>query len=121
AFLTDYPDLRKYLAEEPSSPYLFGFGLSPITFVASKIAVSISVLQIHRVTERWDWEVLDGSLAFALSGENASASRHFSLWTAPKYRVFSRVSVGLLGGYEYVSFPDILSRLEKSGLATEYE
>jgi hypothetical protein len=56
-----------------------------------------------------------------MSAQSSANSRHFVFRASPKIAVMDFLSIGLLGGYEFVSFPDVSSRLIQGGFATPPE
>jgi hypothetical protein len=117
AFLEAHPQLKGLLFRDPVSPILVGFGASPLSFFPNRMAVSASVAQIHWLTSYLDWELLNATIGLSL-GSGERSTRQFAVRTAPKFRVFDHLSLGVLGGYEYVTFPEVQSQIALGNKAT---
>jgi hypothetical protein len=110
-FIDEQPSLSKLLFSEADSNLRLGFGVSPLGIMKNKASYALSVFQVHRTTEWIDWELFNASYGTTLSGSAESNLKLVTLRTAPKLRVFKGLSVGPVAGIEFVSFPDINSRL----------
>jgi hypothetical protein len=107
-----YPDLEKFTYSEKSSKTYFGFGLSPVAIVGSRIGFSLNLFEVHYIKERWDIEAFSASFGNAFGSQNGT-EQFFLFRTAPKYRLFKNISIGPLLGLEFVSFNDVQAQLNK--------
>jgi len=120
-FTEEFPEVKKYLFQEPHSPFYLGFGVSPIAIMASKIFFSADMFEINVITEHWDINALTASLGFAIARDDFANSRHFTFRIAPKYRIAPYLSVGPMVGAEFVSFPNLQARINKAGYFSNFE
>jgi hypothetical protein len=114
-FITDYPELKKFLYVPPKAPVYVGLGLAPVGLMGSKLLFSMSLFQVHLITDNWDWEIFSASIGQVKSDKAFANSKHFTAWTSPKYNLLhifdnGMLSVGPLVGLEYVSFSEIQVR-----------
>jgi hypothetical protein len=107
-----YPDLEKFTYAEPSSKTYFGFGLSPVAIIGSRIGFSLDLFEVHYIKDRWDIEAFSASFGTAFGSQNG-AEQFFLFRTAPKYRLIKNISVGPLLGIEFVSFENVEAQLNK--------
>jgi hypothetical protein len=119
AFLEAYPALKDHLYREPSSDSYFGFSLAPVGLLKNRMLFMINFFQAHRVTPKWDWEILSTSFGFTNAKPASAQSYHFVFRTVPKYRLTDFFSVGPVLGLEYVSFPKAQAFLSKAPWTTE--
>ena len=121
-FLAEFPGLTQFVHREPRSQFYFGFGVSPVGIVDNRIIHSFSAFQCHYIDGLLDFEMFNATIALSsVSKEGFSSSRQLAFRSSPKLLLFGFLSVGPLLGYEYVSFPDVTSRLVKGSFATPYE
>ena len=120
-FLEEFPNLKDFVFNEPTSNTYFGLGLSPISIMNSKLYVAANLFQIHWINDRFDMEIFSASIGSTINSEDYSSSKHFTFRTIPKYRIFSFVSIGPLLGFEFVRFSNISARLYKDRYVTPYD
>jgi hypothetical protein len=120
-FLEEYPNLEKFLFAERKSNLYFGFGLSPMTIQNSRIGFSANLLQVHYIRNAWDLELFSASFGITLAQQDYAQTRFYVLRTNPKYRIFRSVSIGPVGGIEFVTFPNLNSQLLHNGYVTLQE
>jgi hypothetical protein len=120
-FLDDYPDLKQHLFKEPGSNIFFGFGVSPASYVRTSYHVAANFFQIHWIPKYLDWEIFSASVGFTFPQSQAFQSRHFTVRTVPKYRIFDFLSVGPVIGAEFVNFPNTRARITKDSYFSPYE
>ena len=53
SIVQDYPNLKKYIYEEPDSHVRIGFGLSPFGIMRSQLSVGASLFQFHWIIRGW--------------------------------------------------------------------
>ncbi|MBK7963312.1 MAG: hypothetical protein IPK04_20260 [Bdellovibrionales bacterium] len=121
AFLEAYPHLKDHLYREPSSDSYFGFSLAPVGLLKNRMIFMMNFFQAHRVTEKWDWEILSTSFGLTNAKPASAQSYHFVFRTVPKYRLTDTISLGPVIGLEYVSFPKAQAFLSKAPWTTEPE
>ncbi len=109
--IESYPHLKQYLFKETDTEIRFGFGLSPLQVMKQKAAIGLSIFQVHVMTRNWDWEVFNATFGSTVSGDALSKMYSFHFRSFPKWRISESFSIGLLMGYELVSFPDVKARL----------
>lgn len=125
-FLEEYSGIKQYLFEEPKSDLYFGVGAA-FSLMNSRASFSGNFFQLHWMTPFWDIEVLNVSAGFALSNgsttteESSSESLHLTFRISPKFRIFSKLSVGPVGGLEFLSFPGVKARQNKDNFFTPSE
>ena len=107
-----FPNLQKFLYAERKTNLYFGFGVSPMTIQNNRIGFSGNLFQIHYISDPWDLEIFSASFGTTLAQQDYAKTRYFVLRTAPKFKLFRGVSVGPVGGAEFVSFPNLISRLQ---------
>jgi hypothetical protein len=117
----EFPTLKGYTYVEPKSKFRLGAGMSPISFLKSKVYSSVSVFQMYFINEKIDFELFNVSVGMTLTGGSDLQSRHFIIRTAPKWRFTKTLSIGPVGGIESVSFPNQMSRQYKAPWATREE
>lgn len=120
-FLEKYPELKSFVFVEPRTHFLFGFGVSPVSVHENRISFSGNIFQVHWIKEPFDLELFSASVGVSTGRNEYSGLRHFTFRMAPKLNIFQHLSVGPIGGYEFVSFPDVQVRLMKAGLFTPVE
>ena len=120
-FLEEFPNLKDFVFNEPTSSTYFGLGLSPISIMNSKLYVAANLFQIHWINDRFDIEIFSASIGSTINSEDYSSSKHFTFRTIPKYRIFSFISIGPLLGFEFVRFSNITARLYKDRYVTPYD
>ncbi len=112
-FYEEYPKLKKFTFKEPLSGIFFGIGVSPISLLNNRIYFGGNFFQVHWIKNRWDIEILSASVGFSVGSDmvgvnkNSTASRHFTIRTFPKFRLFKNMSLGPVFGIEFISFPEI--------------
>ena len=116
-----FPHLNQYLFRETDTKIRFGFGIAPIEILKRRVAVSLSILQIHYITPTIDWELLNGSYGSTISGEANTKVNSFAFRTVPKLRLTETFSLGPMIGYEYVRFPDVKARQYRGNYFTPEE
>jgi len=107
SFLDKYPLLKKNIYTEPSSNLYLGFSMGVLGVVRDRMFFTANFFQIHYMTSYWDNELLSISYGTTTANPSYVQSNHFVFRTMPMYRISRFLSVGVLGGYEYVSFPQI--------------
>jgi hypothetical protein len=103
-----YPDLEKFTYAEKSSKTYFGFGVSPVAIIGSRIGFSLDLFEVHYIKDRWDIEAFSASFGTAFGAANG-AEQFFLFRAAPKYRVLKNVSIGPLVGL----FENVQAQLNK--------
>lgn len=121
SLLKTYPNLQKFLFAERKSNLYFGFGLSPMTIQSNRIGFSANLFQIHYISDPWDMEIFSASFGETLAQQSYAQTRYFVFRTAPKYRVFKNISIGPMGGLEFVNFNSLNSRLNLNNYFTPEE
>jgi len=121
SFLESYPSLEKLVFVEPDSNFVLGFGIAPVGVAADRYYSSVSALQLHWITELWDIELFNASFGMSKGQDRYSSSINYTFRTSPKIRVFERLSVGGVVGMEYISFPDVDSKLVSGQYSTPTE
>jgi hypothetical protein len=112
SIMQTYPDLEKFTYAEKSSKTYFGFGVSPVAIIGSRIGFSLDLFEVHYIKDRWDIEAFSASFGTAFGAANG-AEQFFLFRAAPKYRVLKNVSIGPLVGLEFVSFENVQAPPEK--------
>jgi hypothetical protein len=112
SIMETYPDLEKFTYAEKSSKTYFGFGISPVAIIGSRIGFSLDLFEVHYIKDRWDIEAFSASFGTAFGAADGS-EQFFLFRAAPKYRVLKNVSIGPLVGLEFVSFGNVQERLNK--------
>jgi hypothetical protein len=120
-FLESFPHLSEYLFKEPTSPYYFGLGLTPIGVLKDKVMLEANFFQIHYIDETMNWEIFSASFGNTVAQTGLYQSNHFIFRSSPKFFIGSVVSVGPLVGYEFVSFPNVTARLYKAPYIAPHE
>lgn len=120
-YLSDYPHLKQFLAADPHSNFLFGFGVSPLRLTRSKASVAINLFELYWETPRWDIELFSASFGTTLSSEATGKVHSYTFRASPKIRFFKSLSVGPLFGFELVEFPEISARIGRNNLYTPIE
>lgn len=121
SFLEEFADLKKLTPPEPRSSFYFAFGLSPVAISQNSTSVMFDAFELHWLSRFVDFELLSGSVGFSLIADtDFAASRRFLARSSPKLRVLEFLSVGPLVGYEFVTFPNVPTRLTQGGLQTPY-
>jgi hypothetical protein len=118
SIMQTYPDLEKFTYAEKSSRTYFGFGVSPVAIVGSRIGFSLDLFEVHYIKDRWDIEAFSASFGTAF-GSQDGAEQFFLFRAAPKYRVLKNVSIGPLVGLEFVSFENVQAQLNKYVTSTD--
>ena len=113
-----FPHLEMQAFKEPKSDFYLGFGLSPIAVMKGRTMFSLDFFQLHWIRDIWDIEILSASYGVTLAQPNYLESRHFQFRMSPKLRFFKMLSIGPLFGYEFVSFPNIQSKIFKAPYAS---
>lgn len=117
ANITDeFPSLKKYTFREKDTSFYLGVGVSPISLLSNQILFTANVFELHYIKSQWDFELLTASFGMSVSSSAGLNSNHFTLRTAPKYRINHTLSIGPLLGWEFVSFPNITARFYKGDL-----
>ena len=120
-FMSEYPAMKDLVYQEEPSNIYFGVGASPFGFVGKKVSVGLSAFQVHYIGKKFDLEIVNGGVQFSFGSEDLGKSQHFTLRTAPKWRLNSFLSVGLVAGYEVVSFPNAQVTIVNGTLTTSKE
>jgi hypothetical protein len=108
-----YPDLEKFVYSEKSSKTYFGFGISPISIIGSKIGLSVDLFELHYIKDPWDLEIFTATFGTAFGSTNGS-EQYFLFRTVPKYQILKNISIGPLLGLEFVSFANVSGELNKN-------
>jgi hypothetical protein len=117
----EYPHLKQYVYAEDETPIHFGFGLSPLRIMKNSAGVALSVFQVHYTSSWLDWEIFNASFGTSFSGDATSKVNSYTFHMVPKLRLSEAVSIGILGGYEFVNFSDVTARLYKGNDFTPEE
>ncbi len=120
-FLDQYPHLKTFLYEEPRPSLFMGFGVSPVSFVKSKIYLTANLFQLHYIKDNWDIEIISASIGKTIAQDSMAEANHFTIRTIPKFKVYGVLSIGPIFGLEFVRFPGIKSRIYKDSWATKIE
>ncbi|MGZ3744210.1 MAG: hypothetical protein ACXVB1_09850 [Pseudobdellovibrionaceae bacterium] len=107
SFLDKYPLLKKNLYNEPNSNLYLGFSVGILGIVHDRMYFSANFFQLHYMSSYWDSEILSVSYGTTTANPSYVQSNHFVFRTMPMYRLTRFWSFGVVGGYEYVSFPQI--------------
>jgi hypothetical protein len=121
SILETHAHLKDYLFEEPKSNFYLGFGLTPVGLLRGRMLFAANFFQLHWLSGMWDLELLNASFGFTSTQQTTLQSNHFVFRTAPKVKLFKLISLGPVLGYEFVSFPEVKSRLFKNQFATPTE
>lgn len=121
SFLDKYPHLKENLYREPESGFNLGMSVGLLGVADSAMYFNLNFFQVHYTSERWDNELFTVTYGMTSTSASYLTSNRFTFRTIPKYRWNDFVSFGPLIGYEYVSFPNIISVQYKSGLETKPE
>jgi len=113
-----FPHLKDLTFKEPRSDFYLGFGITPVGVLKGRMLFGIDFFQIHWIRDFWDIEILNASYGISNGQPSYLSSRHFTFRSSPKIRFFKMFSVGPILGYEFVSFPEINSRLIKAPWTT---
>ncbi len=124
--ILEYPELKKFLYTPPKAPVYIGLGVAPISLMGSKLYFSMSLFQVHYMSDKWDIEIFSASIGQARSDKAFANSRHFTARTSPKYifmDIFDtgKVSFGPVLGMEYVQFSSIQAKKKKVLTSQSYE
>jgi hypothetical protein len=117
--IIQYPSLKKFLFKPPESNFRFGVGMAPLGLMGSKFLFSLSLFQLHYMTDRWDFEVISASIGKAFSNNEFANTTSFSLKSSPRVKLFSFFetgvfSIGPLLGMEVVRFDDVEVTIKKN-------
>jgi hypothetical protein len=119
SIVDDFPNLSKYLYAQPASNLYFGVGITPLSIMASKPAVSISIFQTHWTWGLMDFELFNASVGITYSVKDSStALTNFTFRSSPKLRITRNFSIGPLIGYEFVRFSAVNAKIINGTLAT---
>jgi hypothetical protein len=121
AFLDKYPHLKENLYKEPESGFQLGLSAGVLGVVGNNMFFSLNFFQVHYVSDYWDNELFSVAFGSTSASSPYLQSNRFLFRTIPKYRWSKTVSLGVVAGYEFVSFPNITSTIYKSGLTTQPE
>jgi hypothetical protein len=121
SFLEQYPDLKKYLYREPQSHLYMGLGVSPLSILKSSVYFTANIFQVHWINRWVDIEFFSASFGTTIGQTSYASSTHFTVRSAPKYRINDLLSVGPVVGYEFVEFPNLNARLFKGTLFSPME
>lgn len=118
-FLDENPSLKKHIYREPRSSFWIGAGVGPVGFLENRAIHSLSAFQLHWNPGLLDWEIINVSLGLtSFAKESFTKARHFFFRSSPKLKIFGFLSFGPLIGYEFVSFPEIATKITKGGFQT---
>lgn len=120
-FIEGHPLLKTFLFQEPSSPFYFGFGISPLSITKGSFGLSLSAFELYYQDSLLDLEIFSAVFGVGLGRDDLTSSRSFMMRVSPKYRVGQHFSAGFMVGYEFVSFPNVLSRIYKGNLFSPFE
>ncbi len=120
-FLQKFPQLQQYIYKEPSSHFYQGISGVPVGFLKDRVMFAVNFFQIHYLTSDWDYELFSVTFGTTTTKPSYVQSDHFIFRTFPKYRINETWSIGVLAGFEYVSFGKISSKLYKNGWETPEE
>ena len=121
SFLQSFPNLRKYVYKPPSSGFYLGLGVSPVGILRDRFVFSADFFSVHYIDHNWDWELLNASYGVTRAQPSELGSTSFIFRSTIKFRVTRVISGGPLIGYEYISFPQVGSRIYRSPYATPDE
>ena len=114
SFMEEFPDLEKHLYQEEPTNIYFGIGLSPIGLQQNNSLIfSVELFQLHFINEWIDWELISFGIGKNSGSRQFAESVNYIIRMTPKWRVLSFLSVGVLVGYEFVSFPNLDVKLSK--------
>lgn len=120
-FLETYPELKKYVYQEPHSGFYLGFGVVPVGVLKDRTLFAANFFQLHHISQRWDFQILSASYGVTRAQSPAYQSNNFVFTSSLKYKMGSLFSFGPLIGYEFVNFPNLDAKLLKAPYETPYE
>ena len=120
-FLKENPNLNKFIYETPHSNIYIGVGLTPLAMTDNRFVFAGSIFQLHYINDIWDIEMLNISLGLNLAENSMYSSYHFIFRTSPKIKVNKTLSLGLIIGWELVSFPKVNKKEYHDGYFTPME
>ena len=120
-FLKENPSLNKFIYETPHSNIYIGVGITPLAMTDNRFVFSGSIFQLHYINNIWDIEIFNASLGLNIAENSMYSSYHFIFRTAPKIKVNKNLSVGVILGWELVSFPNVNKKEYKDGYFTPME
>ncbi len=120
-FLKDFPQLNELTFREPASPIRLGAGIVPIGIMKDKTFIGFSPLQAHWHSNWLDWEIASFWIGLSNARNTYADSRSFFARTVPKFRLLERVSIGVIAGYELITYPEIGSKIYKGRWFTPEE
>ena len=118
SIVDEFPDLKKYTYKERDSAIYLGFGISPIAVLNNRVHFAADVFQVSWLSRSWDIEIFNASFGYSTSQNSYASSTDITFRVAPKYRITSYLSAGPIAGLEFVSFPDVGSKIFKNDLST---
>jgi hypothetical protein len=113
-----FPNLADLTFKEPKSDFYLGFGVGPVGAVHGRTMFEVDFFQVHWIRDYWDIEILNASYGITMAQPSYLESRHFTFRASPKIRFFKMISIGPLFGYEFVSFPQINTKILKAPWST---
>src|SRR6185437_11023470 len=112
-FLEKYPHLRDNVYQEPDSHFYLGLSAGG-GLVQSRMYFSANFFQAHYISDQWDLELFSATYGQTTAQPSYAQSHNFVFRTVPKYRWNDFLSIGVLLGYEFVSFPNVSSTIYKN-------
>ncbi len=120
-FLSDSPKLSELTFKEPESPLRLGLGITPVGIMKDKTYLGASLIQAHWFSSWLDWEIGSIWIGFSNARNTYADSRSLMARTSPKLRILENLSLGPVGGYELVTFPDAHRKIFKGRFFTPEE
>lgn len=109
-----FPELKKFVFEEPHSNYYMGFSIAPIGIMSGRMFYGAGLFQVNYQGKKIDWEIFNATVGVSSAQNTLASSKQFIFRTAPKYRVSKNISLGALVGLQFLEFSNIQYKIEKN-------
>jgi hypothetical protein len=120
-FLKENPSLNKFIYKKPHSNIYLGLGITPLAITDNRFILAGSLFQLHYIKNNWDFELFNISVGLNQAEESLYSSYHFIIRTAPKIKIYSNLSLGVILGWEFISFPNVNKKEYKNQYFTPIE
>jgi hypothetical protein len=122
-FIDDFSHLKKFLDKPAVSSFHVGFGITPIGLIGDKTYSGVSILQIHYIKDKLDFNILSADYGIIRSGNKFAQAKNFALKTSPKLRIAeifenTTLSAGPIFGLEFIAFDNVRTQLRKGNYVT---